>query len=97
MWPEDGKNRKRGRAAFEEVPALRRESGSAFLRPGNSIQRLRLVCNRLRRGGKPWGEGGKREGGGRARKKKKREKRRERGRKITAGNEQQRKIKEEKK
>src|ERR1700732_2306808 len=50
MRPEDGKNRKYEWPAFEEVPALRRQSGSDVLRARDSIQRLRLVRNRLRRG-----------------------------------------------
>src|ERR1700688_1044971 len=39
MRPEDGKNRKYEWPAFEEVPALRRQSGSAVLRARDSIQR----------------------------------------------------------
>src|ERR1700676_4571718 len=49
MRPQDGKNREYEWPAFEEVPALRRQSGSDVLRARDSIQRLRLVRNRLRR------------------------------------------------
>src|SRR5258708_20989332 len=49
MRAEDGKNRKHGRAAPEKVPALRRQSGSAFLGPRDPVQGVRLVRNGLRR------------------------------------------------
>src|SRR5258708_2174252 len=49
MRAEDGKNRKHGRAAPEKVPALRRQSGSAFLGPRDPVQGLRLVRHGLRR------------------------------------------------
>src|SRR5260221_3399918 len=49
MRAEDGKNRKHGRAAPEKVPALRQQSGSAFLGPRDPVQGLRLVRNALRR------------------------------------------------
>src|SRR6266852_3165405 len=54
MWPQDGKNRKCERPAFEEVPALRRQSGGAVLRARDPVQRLRLVRNRLRREKVQW-------------------------------------------
>src|SRR5258706_12470499 len=49
MRAEDRKNRKHGRAAPEKVPALRQQSGSAFLGPRDPVQGLRLVRNGLRR------------------------------------------------
>src|ERR1700676_647925 len=49
MRPQDGKNRKYEWPAFEEVPALRRQSGSAVFRARDSIQRLGMVRDGLRR------------------------------------------------
>src|SRR5579859_283878 len=44
----DRENRKRFRAAFEEVPALRRKSGADVDGSRDSVQGRRLVCDRLR-------------------------------------------------
>src|SRR5258708_28455866 len=49
MRPEDGKNRKRGRSTFEEVPALRRGEGRAVFRPGKLVLRAQLGFKKFQR------------------------------------------------
>jgi hypothetical protein len=44
---KDGKNRKCLGAAPEKVPALRGEGRAAAVRSSDSVQRVRLVCDRL--------------------------------------------------
>src|ERR1700739_2114021 len=44
---KDGKNRRCRGAAPEKVPALRGERRAAAVRSRDSVQRVRLVCDRL--------------------------------------------------